>query len=136
MNTKLDMWKIIMIIAAVSLVAFIFLPMVTVSGYGMSESVSFFNAISGGGQMEFSISFILILAGGVATIVAGVKKERMIALIGSAAGAIGSLLEIVTSSSQFKQFEAMGVEASLGLSLWVVLICSAVNCYLSWKSEQ
>jgi len=144
---NVNKWTVILIAGVVAIAAFLFLPLMSVS-YGGTELASATGMDYVCGEVELSymgqtqtieveltFDMIIMLVAGAVAIFASYKKSVMSALIAGGVGFVITLINIFDAPGG----DAMaGGSVSLGLGIWVPLICYAGIAALAWilKKEQ
>ncbi len=119
----MDKYKIGMIVAIVTLVAYLFLPVVSVMGMDISA----FDLIAEG---EIGFGMILAIAAAVIIIIGAVKKQKGMMLIGSIVGAVLMLVDVAMSDSTYSQ---MGVDITdvLGMGFYISTVGFIANIVIA-----
>ncbi|MBE7033052.1 MAG: hypothetical protein E7406_02375 [Ruminococcaceae bacterium] len=121
---KINKWMAMMIIGAVAIVAFLFLPFVSFMG----ESVSFFDMMEGAGDMSFEgiLVLLLILGGSGLAAVGGWLKNKLYAFVGPIAAAAGMVYFLFISDANL-----IDLMDYWGFGLWLSLLAVIANVVLA-----
>ncbi len=118
-------YTLLLIVAIVSLVALLFLPLVSIGGYG----ASLFDALKGGTGID--IYTIITLVGGAVLIVGSIIKNKLLSILGSAA-ALGCLAYSLISTLDAAGSAGLQI---IGIGFWIAIVGYLVSLVLSITAD-
>ena len=125
---KINKWKAMMIVGAVTIISILFLPFVSAYGF----SLSLFDMMDMGASSGEMWMFLILVAGGSGLAAAGgYLKNKLFAMAGSVAAVAGIAYLMFIS-------EAVEDMSMFGIGLWLAIIGSIANLALAIyiKKEQ
>ncbi len=128
-------YLVVTILGVVAALSFLFLPLITISFWGQTESISFFKLWLEVGDLGFEGFILLVLAvgGGIATAIGGGTKKKMVALGGTVAGVCGILYFIIRMGSEMPIMEYLGAGAWIALIALIAYIAGIVISVIADK---
>ena len=147
MNSNFDKNKVIIVLAIVALLAFLFLPIMDASLGGESASPNGMDYVSGEFEVEtpygvqkypaeLSFDMVVIMAAAVVAGIGGYMKKKKVALVGGVVGFVFLVLNIVNKPDYFETFKNAGGSVSFGLGMWIPLIAFAGVVALAWMLKK
>ena len=131
-------------LAVVAIIVFMVLPLATLT-YGEETVMSLkgFHYITGSVEISFmgftqsipvelEIDVILLIIGAALTVFAGVKNSKKLALTGTIIGFLVMLINVGNAAEKFGGLNKQGMEASVGIGMWIALICYAGAVVMSF----
>ena len=121
---------------ALGLIAYLFLPLVSIEMFGQSISLSIFDSLTGNG--DFGFLDILPILGGILIIVAAIRYQKKLALGCSIVSVLALLAQLGNAAEEFAEVSEMtgmkiGATDVLGAGYWISLVVFAVAIFFSVK---
>lgn len=125
-------WLIALGAAIVGIVGYLFLPWITVSGYGESSSLAFFDLFDDMGSdgdwfyIFFAVSAIFFIFS-IITLISILKKKSTGAL-SNITGTLGLIsffcMMFEVNSDEYAGLSSWGIDVSIGFGVWLMFIAS------------
>lgn len=125
-------YKIILIVAAVTLIAFLFLPYISIGPKDANIVDLFDMGLLDNLEFESVLTVILPIVAAIVIIVACFLNKEDLMFYSSIAGAVGLVLTFVLSDGA----DIGDIIEVIGIGFWLALIGFAANIYLTFKMRK